>query len=152
MSRVTIRQYPFDPLFYRFPAVASRAVFTTRLMASRVDRDFLKPYSLSHRDRSTACTILLWMIRSRIFPAVSIMQRGRYDEGSSGGFFPLARSTSLCHFHFSGKMPSFKHALYVSRNISGAILITILSATLGIPSKPGALVLPTHMLVATHLL
>lgn len=54
----------------------------------------------------------------------------------------MGRRTSLCHFHLSGKTPSVRQ-LDSSTNISGAVLMAYLTATFGILSIPGALLIPT---------
>jgi len=81
ISRVAIKQYCFDPLVYLFPEIASLALFTTGsvhlLIASKVERDLLKPYWSIASKGSTTFSILLWMIRSKILPAVPSMHSGR---------------------------------------------------------------------------
>lgn len=46
MSKVIIAQYFLDPLFHRLSSIAFRAVLTTTLIASTVERLFLKPYNV----------------------------------------------------------------------------------------------------------
>ena len=127
-------------LVYRLPLMASEAIAITRSIASIVKRPFRNPNWLSDKPpaSSIAASSLEPSTRSNNFPAISNIQSGRYEDGSSEGFFPLARSTNLCTFHCAGKIPSCKHALNVSTNIWGTFSAAVFMARPGIPSSPGA--------------
>ena len=104
---------------HQLPLTAFLVTDTILLMASIVDRPFLKPNWLSHKP-PTCCIAafsLTDMIRSNNFPAISSMQSGLYEDGSSGGLFLLGRSINLCIFYCAGNIPSLRQALKVSLNI-----------------------------------
>lgn len=110
--------------------LSPQLVSTTWFIASSVNVDFLKPHWLSARE-SSAATIWLSMILSKIFPTVFNMHNGDDDGGFVGEL-----------------ISSPEHVLHMSRNSSGAVLMTTLRTTFGILCVhpcvfPGAFLFPT---------
>ena len=98
---------------HRLPLMAFSATDTTLSMASIVDRPFLKPNWLSDKP-PTCCSCLQpdgYDTFKQFFGDI------QHADGSSGGLFPLGRSTNPCIFHCAGNILSLRHALKVSLNI-----------------------------------
>ncbi|CAB0032700.1 unnamed protein product [Trichogramma brassicae] len=90
-SRATTLQYFLVPRNHLLPATAFRAVELTSSMASIVDRPFRKPYYRSERPPglSVKASSRSDMIFSRIWPVMSSIHSGRYEDCSSGVFLTL---------------------------------------------------------------
>ena len=77
IDRVTTKQYSFSPFFHLLPPIAFLALSTTSLMASSVEQPLRNPNWLFDKCLSEYSSILPWMMRSKIVPAVSSMKSGR---------------------------------------------------------------------------
>lgn len=109
MLRVMMAQHFLVHHYHLIPVIANSARLITALIASTVNRSARKPYCPMDMPpaSSTIGNSVLHIMRSS-------NQMGRYDDDSPGGLPLFGSSTSICHFHWVGKMPSLKQVLKVS--------------------------------------
>lgn len=119
-------------LLHLFLLIASFVLTSTWLMSLIVHLPFFNPYCLSARDSPIADSSRSW-INFSLFWAVSSIHNGLCAQDSSCfiSLLHLDKRTIPCRFQRFENIPSAWHAVYVSRNSSGAALIAVFTTMFG---------------------